>query len=102
MGGMEAVITGLADDFQILKQHRKLFTFGVSFGTFLLALFCITNVSTTKISITNTFKMQLTSSAGNIKGLRWLFGYREILILKQPYGQNVTFSLTYTMLLCSF
>uniref|UniRef100_A0A8C0IA86 Solute carrier family 6 member 2 n=1 Tax=Bubo bubo TaxID=30461 RepID=A0A8C0IA86_BUBBB len=38
MGGMEAVITGLADDFQILKQHRKLFTFGVSFGTFLLAL----------------------------------------------------------------
>nr|XP_030688797.1 sodium-dependent noradrenaline transporter isoform X6 [Globicephala melas] len=42
MGGMEAVITGLADDFQVLKRHRKLFTFGVSFGTFLLALFCIT------------------------------------------------------------
>lgn len=44
MGGMEAVITGLADDFQVLKRHRKLFTFGVSFGTFLLALFCITKV----------------------------------------------------------
>lgn len=44
MGGMEAVITGLADDFQVLKRHRKLFTFGVTFGTFLLALFCITKV----------------------------------------------------------
>ena len=44
MGGMEAVITGLADDFPVLKRHRKLFTFGVSFGTFLLALFCITKV----------------------------------------------------------
>ena len=44
MGGMEAVITGLADDFQVLKRHRKLFTFAVSFGTFLLALFCITKV----------------------------------------------------------
>lgn len=44
MGGMEAVITGLADDFQVLKRHRKLFTFAVTFGTFLLALFCITKV----------------------------------------------------------
>lgn len=44
MGGMEAVITGLADDFQVLKRHRKLFTFGVTLGTFLLALFCITKV----------------------------------------------------------
>ncbi|XP_078524472.1 sodium-dependent noradrenaline transporter [Lissotriton helveticus] len=43
MGGMEAVITGLADDIKILKRHRKLFTFLVSFGTFLLALLCITN-----------------------------------------------------------
>ncbi|MEJ1276210.1 solute carrier family 6 (neurotransmitter transporter dopamine) member 3 [Cricetulus griseus] len=42
MGGMEAVITGLADDFQVLKRHRKLFTFGVTISTFLLAMFCIT------------------------------------------------------------
>lgn len=45
MGGMEAVITGLADDFQVLKRHRKLFTFGVTIGTFLLAMFCVTKVS---------------------------------------------------------
>lgn len=44
MGGMEAVITGLADDFQALKRHRKLFTLGTTLGTFLLALFCITKV----------------------------------------------------------
>uniref|UniRef100_A0A671R244 Transporter n=1 Tax=Sinocyclocheilus anshuiensis TaxID=1608454 RepID=A0A671R244_9TELE len=43
MGGMEAVITGLSDDFKILKRNRKLFTFIVTFGTFLIALLCITN-----------------------------------------------------------
>lgn len=45
MGGMEAVITGLSDDFKILKRNRKLFTFATAFGTFLIALLCITNVS---------------------------------------------------------
>ncbi|KAG5270066.1 hypothetical protein AALO_G00188280 [Alosa alosa] len=43
MGGMEAVITGLSDDFKILKRNRKLFTFATAFGTFLIALLCITN-----------------------------------------------------------
>ncbi|RVE74797.1 hypothetical protein OJAV_G00025580 [Oryzias javanicus] len=43
MGGMEAVITGLADDFKILKRNRKLFTFATAFGTFLFALLCVTN-----------------------------------------------------------
>ncbi|KAI5088740.1 sodium-dependent noradrenaline transporter [Silurus meridionalis] len=42
MGGMEAVITGLTDDFKILKRNRKLFTFITAFGTFLVALLCIT------------------------------------------------------------
>ncbi|XP_028812484.1 sodium-dependent noradrenaline transporter [Denticeps clupeoides] len=43
MGGMEAVITGLSDDFKILKKNRKLFTFVTAFGTLLIALFSITN-----------------------------------------------------------
>ncbi|XP_073715135.1 sodium-dependent noradrenaline transporter [Misgurnus anguillicaudatus] len=43
MGGMEAVITGLSDDFKILKRNRKFFTFATAFGTFLVALFCVTN-----------------------------------------------------------
>lgn len=45
MGGMEAVITGLTDDFKILKRNRKLFTFATAFLTFLFALLCVTNVS---------------------------------------------------------
>lgn len=45
MGGMEAVITGLSDDFKFLKRNRKLFTFATAFGTFLMALICVTNVS---------------------------------------------------------
>lgn len=44
MGGMEAVITGLTDDFKILRRNRKLFTFITAFGTFLVALLCITKV----------------------------------------------------------
>ncbi|KAK2499098.1 hypothetical protein MC885_017568 [Smutsia gigantea] len=55
MGGMEAVITGLADDFQVLKRHRKLFTFGVTFGTFLLALFCITKGGIYVLTLLDTF-----------------------------------------------
>uniref|UniRef100_A0A674PQT3 Transporter n=1 Tax=Takifugu rubripes TaxID=31033 RepID=A0A674PQT3_TAKRU len=43
MGGMEAVITGLTDEFKILKRHRKLFTFATAFLTFLFALLCVTN-----------------------------------------------------------
>uniref|UniRef100_A0A665X985 Transporter n=2 Tax=Echeneis naucrates TaxID=173247 RepID=A0A665X985_ECHNA len=43
MGGMEAVLTGLTDDFKILKRNRKLFTFATAFGTFLFALLCTTN-----------------------------------------------------------
>lgn len=45
MGGMEAVITGLTDEFKILKRNRKLFTFATAFLTFLFALLCVTNVS---------------------------------------------------------
>ncbi len=54
MGGMEAVITGLTDDFKILKRNRKLFTFATAFGTFLVALLCITNVSIRSQSAINS------------------------------------------------
>lgn len=50
MGGMEAVLTGLSDDFKILKRNRKLFTFATVVGTFLMALLCVTNVSLFKLS----------------------------------------------------
>uniref|UniRef100_A0A1A8HXW1 Transporter n=1 Tax=Nothobranchius kuhntae TaxID=321403 RepID=A0A1A8HXW1_NOTKU len=43
MGGMEAVITGLSDDYKILKRNRKIFTFIIAFGTFFICLLCVTN-----------------------------------------------------------
>uniref|UniRef100_A0A663DM34 Solute carrier family 6 member 2 n=1 Tax=Aquila chrysaetos chrysaetos TaxID=223781 RepID=A0A663DM34_AQUCH len=77
MGGMEAVITGLADDFQILKQHRKLFTFGVSFGTFLLALFCITNGGIYVLTLLDTFAAGtsiLFAVLMEAIGVSWFYG----------------------------
>lgn len=46
MGGMESVITGLIDEFQLLHRHRELFTLFIILATFLLSLFCVTNVRT--------------------------------------------------------
>ncbi|XP_038301327.1 sodium-dependent dopamine transporter isoform X1 [Canis lupus baileyi] len=43
MGGMESVITGLIDEFQLLHRHRELFTLFIVLATFLLSLFCVTN-----------------------------------------------------------
>ncbi|KFW75937.1 Sodium-dependent noradrenaline transporter, partial [Manacus vitellinus] len=77
MGGMEAVITGLADDFHILKQHRKLFTFGVSFGTFLLALFCITNGGIYVLTLLDTFAAGtsiLFAVLMEAIGVSWFYG----------------------------
>uniref|UniRef100_A0A8C3UHU9 Transporter n=1 Tax=Catharus ustulatus TaxID=91951 RepID=A0A8C3UHU9_CATUS len=77
MGGMEAVITGLADDFHLLKQHRKLFTFGVSFGTFLLALFCITNGGIYVLTLLDTFAAGtsiLFAVLMEAIGVSWFYG----------------------------
>ncbi|XP_061449644.1 sodium-dependent noradrenaline transporter [Rhineura floridana] len=77
MGGMEAVITGLADDFHILKRHRKLFTFGVSFGTFLVALFCITNGGIYVLTLLDTFAAGtsiLFAVLVEAIGVSWFYG----------------------------
>uniref|UniRef100_A0A8C8ZDW6 Transporter n=1 Tax=Prolemur simus TaxID=1328070 RepID=A0A8C8ZDW6_PROSS len=77
MGGMEAVITGLADDFQILKRHRKLFTFGVTFGTFLLALFCITKGGIYVLTLLDTFAAGtsiLFAVLMEAVGVSWFYG----------------------------
>lgn len=47
MGGMESVITGLIDEFKFLHKHRELFTLFIVVSTFLISLFCVTNVSET-------------------------------------------------------
>lgn len=48
MGGMESVITGLIDEFKFLHKHRELFTLFIVVSTFLISLFCVTNVSETQ------------------------------------------------------
>lgn len=52
MGGMESVITGLIDEFQLLHRHRELFTLFIVLVTFLLSLFCVTNVRTGSAHLT--------------------------------------------------
>ncbi|XP_066494055.1 sodium-dependent noradrenaline transporter [Tiliqua scincoides] len=77
MGGMEAVITGLADDFQILKIHRKLFTLGVCIATFLLALFCITNGGIYVLTLLDTFAAGtsiLFAVLMEAIGVSWFYG----------------------------
>uniref|UniRef100_A0A4W3JNB1 Transporter n=1 Tax=Callorhinchus milii TaxID=7868 RepID=A0A4W3JNB1_CALMI len=45
MGGMESVITGLMDEFKFLRNHREIFTLFIIVTTFLVSLFCVTNVT---------------------------------------------------------
>lgn len=51
MGGMESVITGLIDEFKFLHKHRELFTLFIVVATFLISLFCVTNVSIAEESV---------------------------------------------------
>ncbi|KAJ6657152.1 hypothetical protein lerEdw1_002741 [Lerista edwardsae] len=77
MGGMEAVITGLADDFRILKMHRKLFTLGICISTFLLALFCITNGGIYVLTLLDTFAAGtsiLFAVLMEAIGVSWFYG----------------------------
>ncbi|KAG7468321.1 hypothetical protein MATL_G00141710 [Megalops atlanticus] len=77
MGGMEAVITGLTDDFQILKRNRKIFTFVTAFGTFLIALFCITNGGIYVLTLLDTYAAGTSILFGVLIeaiGVSWFYG----------------------------
>ncbi|XP_036390518.1 sodium-dependent noradrenaline transporter-like [Megalops cyprinoides] len=77
MGGMEAVITGLTDDFKILKRNRKLFTFATAFGTFLVALFCITNGGIYVLTLLDTYAAGTSILFGVLIeaiGVSWFYG----------------------------
>ncbi|KAG7250375.1 hypothetical protein CRUP_004438, partial [Coryphaenoides rupestris] len=77
MGGMEAVITGLADDFKILKKHRKIFTFATAFGTFLFALLCITNGGIYVLTLLDNFAAGTSILFGVLIeaiGVSWFYG----------------------------
>uniref|UniRef100_A0A672LIR1 Transporter n=1 Tax=Sinocyclocheilus grahami TaxID=75366 RepID=A0A672LIR1_SINGR len=77
MGGMEAVITGLSDDFKFLKRHRKLFTFTVVFGTFLIALLCITNGGIFVLTLLDAYAAGTSILFGVLIeaiGVSWFYG----------------------------
>uniref|UniRef100_A0A3B4TPA5 Transporter n=1 Tax=Seriola dumerili TaxID=41447 RepID=A0A3B4TPA5_SERDU len=77
MGGMEAVITGLTDDFKILKRNRKLFTFATAFGTFLVALFCITNGGIYVLTLLDKYAAGTSILFGVLVeaiGVSWFYG----------------------------
>ncbi|KAI1904265.1 hypothetical protein AGOR_G00003900 [Albula goreensis] len=77
MGGMEAVITGLTDDFKILKRNRKLFTFATAFGTFLVALLCITNGGIYVLTLLDTYAAGTSILFGVLIeaiGVSWFYG----------------------------
>uniref|UniRef100_A0A671LDE5 Transporter n=1 Tax=Sinocyclocheilus anshuiensis TaxID=1608454 RepID=A0A671LDE5_9TELE len=77
MGGMEAVITGLSDDFKFLKRHRKLFTFAVVFGTFLIALLCITNGGIFVLTLLDAYAAGTSILFGVLIeaiGVSWFYG----------------------------
>ncbi|XP_038662673.1 sodium-dependent noradrenaline transporter [Scyliorhinus canicula] len=77
MGGMEAVVTGITDDFKILKKHRKLFTFVTAGGTFLVALFCITNGGIYVLTLLDQFAAGTAILFGVLIeaiGVSWFYG----------------------------
>ncbi|XP_066569498.1 sodium-dependent noradrenaline transporter [Amia ocellicauda] len=77
MGGMEAVITGLTDDFKILKKNRKLFTFITAFGTFLVALLCITNGGVYVLTLLDQYAAGTSILFGVLIeaiGVSWFYG----------------------------
>ncbi|KAM3828579.1 sodium-dependent noradrenaline transporter [Vipera latastei] len=77
MGGMEAVITGLADDFEILKRNRKLFTLLVCISTFLLSLLCVSNGGIYILTLLDTYAAGtsiLFAVLVEAIGVSWFYG----------------------------
>ncbi|XP_023695479.2 sodium-dependent noradrenaline transporter-like isoform X1 [Paramormyrops kingsleyae] len=77
MGGMEAVITGLCDDFKLLKRNRKIFTVVVASVTFLVALFCVTNGGIYILTLLDTYAAGTSILFGVLIeaiGVSWFYG----------------------------
>uniref|UniRef100_A0AAQ5X1F6 Transporter n=1 Tax=Amphiprion ocellaris TaxID=80972 RepID=A0AAQ5X1F6_AMPOC len=81
MGGMEAVITGLTDDFKILKRNRKLFTFATAFGTFLVAL--LSTLTGHRMHATLLSKRMMGFKPGLYWRLCWKFVSPAFLLVRK-------------------
>ncbi|KAG8512412.1 Sodium-dependent dopamine transporter [Galemys pyrenaicus] len=92
MGGMESVITGLIDEFQLLHRHRELFTLFIVLATFLLSLFCVTNGGIYVFTLLDHFAAGTSILFGVLIeaiGVAWFYGVRQFSEdIKQMTGQR--------------
>ncbi|KAI5141725.1 sodium-dependent dopamine transporter isoform X1 [Manis pentadactyla] len=92
MGGMESVITGLIDEFQLLHRHRELFTLAVVLATFLLSLFCVTNGGIYVFTLLDHFAAGTSILFGVLFeaiGVAWFYGVRQFSDdIQQMTGQR--------------
>ncbi|XP_066230995.1 sodium-dependent dopamine transporter isoform X3 [Saccopteryx leptura] len=92
MGGMESVITGLIDEFQLLHRHRELFTLFIVLATFLLSLFCVTNGGIYVFTLLDHFAAGTSILFGVLIeaiGVAWFYGVRQFSDdIKQMTGQR--------------
>ncbi|XP_006917226.1 sodium-dependent dopamine transporter [Pteropus alecto] len=92
MGGMESVITGLTDEFQLLHRHRELFTLFIVLVTFLLSLFCVTNGGIYVFTLLDHFAAGTSILFGVLIeaiGVAWLYGVWQFSDdIKQMTGQR--------------
>ncbi|XP_010855440.1 PREDICTED: sodium-dependent dopamine transporter [Bison bison bison] len=99
MGGMESVITGLADEFQLLHRHRELFTLLVVLATFLLSLFCVTNGGIYVFTLLDHFAAGTSILFGvlmEVIGVAWFYALRVspgawvLMLLGSPDQASLT------------
>ncbi|MBV96603.1 Sodium-dependent dopamine transporter, partial [Eschrichtius robustus] len=91
MGGMESVITGLIDEFQLLHRHRELFTLLIVLATFLLSLFCVTNGGIYVFTLLDHFAAGTSILFGvlmEVIGVAWFYdSANQLLSRDQRPGQ---------------
>ncbi|XP_048464625.1 sodium-dependent dopamine transporter-like [Rhincodon typus] len=77
MGGMESVITGLIDEFKLLRNHREIFTLFIITITFLVSLFCVTNGGIYVFTLLDKFSAETSILFGVLIetiGVSWFYG----------------------------
>ncbi|XP_007520620.1 sodium-dependent dopamine transporter [Erinaceus europaeus] len=80
MGGMESVVTGLVDEFRLLRRHRELFTLLVVGATFLLSLLCVTNGGIYVFTLLDHFAAGTSILFGvlvEVIGVAWFYGAQQ-------------------------
>ncbi|GCB72645.1 hypothetical protein scyTo_0006400 [Scyliorhinus torazame] len=77
MGGMESVITGLIDEFKVLRNHREIFTLFIIAVTFLVSLFCVTSGGIYVFTLLDKFAAETSILFGVLIetiGVSWFYG----------------------------